>query len=402
MADLVLADALLDGRLVDVILTGGRIAGILPAGGGTGGTREELEGRLLLPAFGEPHAHLDKAYLADGVPNPAGDLAGAISAMRSAWPALAERDVEGRAGRAVRALVSAGCTAIRTHVDATAEAGLRPVEALLSVRAELGHLCRVEIAALSHPLTGPDGAATRSVLAAALDAGVDVVGGAPHLEEDPAAALRWILDVAAERGLPVDVHLDEVLDPAADHLPLLAREVDARGLGGRVTASHCVSHGLFRPDYQREIGRMLAGAGVAVVSLPRTNLFLQARGTKQATPRGLAGVRALLDAGVVVAGGGDNLEDPFSPVGQADPLEAAALLVLAAHVDVDEALDAVSAAVRRVMGLEPVGPRVGDPAELVAIRAGSLREAVAARTADRVVVHEGRVVARSSVAAWTA
>lgn len=321
--------------------------------------------------------------------------------MRAAWPALVEGDIEGRAGRAVRALVTSGCTAIRTHVDATAEAGLRPVEALLSVQAELGHLCRFEIAALSHPLTGPDGAATRNVLNTALDAGVDVVGGAPHLEEDP-AALRWVLDVAAERGLPVDLHLDEVLDPAADHLPLLAREVDARGLGGRVTASHCVSHGLFRPNYQREIGRMLAGAGVAVVSLPRTNLFLQARGTEQAPPRGLAGVRALLDAGVVVAGGGDNLEDPFAPVGQADPLEAAALLVLAAHLDVDEAFDAVSAAVRQVMGLEPVGLRVGDPAELVAIRAGSLREAVAARTSDRIVVHEGRVVARRSVGVWTA
>lgn len=401
MADLVLAGALLDGRLVDVVLGDGKITAVLPAGTGSGTSREELDGRLLLPALGEPHAHLDKAYLADDVANPDGDLAGAVAAMRAAWPALAEGDVEGRAGRAVRALVSSGCTAIRTHVDATAEAGLRPVEALLSVREELGHLCTLEIAALSHPLTGPDAVATRSVLLAALDAGVDVVGGAPHLEEDPAAALRWVLDVAAERGLPVDVHLDEVLDPAADHLPLLAREVDVRGLGGRVTASHCVSHGLFPPEYQREVGRMLAGAGVAVVSLPRTNLFLQARRIEQATPRGLAGVRALLDAGVVVAGGGDNLEDPFSPVGQADPLEAAALLVLAAHVGVDEALVAVSAAARRVMGLEPVAPGVGDPAELVAIRARSVREAVAARPSDRVVVHEGRVVARSSVAAWT-
>lgn len=401
MADLVLAGALLDGRLVDVVLGDGKITAVLPAGTGSGTSREELDGRLLLPALGEPHAHLDKAYLADDVANPDGDLAWAVAAMRAAWPALVEGDVEGRAGRAVRALVSSGCTAIRTHVDATAEAGLRPVEALLSVREELGHLCTLEIAALSHPLTGPGAAATRSVLLAALDAGVDVVGGAPHLEEDPAAALRWVLDVAAERGLPVDVHLDEVLDPAADHLPLLAREVDVRGLGGRVTASHCVSHGLFPPEYQREIGRMLADVGVAVVSLPRTNLFLQARRIEQATPRGLAGVRALLDAGVVVAGGGDNLEDPFSPVGQADPLEAAALLVLAAHVGVDEALVAVSAAARRVMGLEPVAPGVGDPAELVAIRARSVREAVAARPSDRVVVHEGRVVARSSVAAWT-
>jgi len=310
--------------------------------------------------------------------------------MRAAWPALVEGDIEGRAGRAVRALVTSGCTAIRTHVEATAEAGLRPVEALLSVQAELGHLCRFEIAALSHPLTGPDGAATRNVLNTALDAGVDVVGGAPHLEEDPAAALRWVLDVAAERGLPVDLHLGEVLDPAADHLPLLAREVDARGLGGRVTASHCVSHGLFRPDYQREIGRMLAGAGVAVVSLPRTNLFLQARGTEQAPPRGRRRRRRRQPRG------------PFRPGGAGRPPRGGGPPRTRRPCRGHEAFDAVSAAVRQVMGLEPVGLRVGDPAELVAIRAGSLREAVAARTSDRIVVHEGRVVARRSVGVWTA
>jgi len=401
--DLLLADALLaDGRRVDVSVSGGRIDRMGPVGTGEGDRREDLDGRLLLPAFGEPHAHLDKAYLADVVSNPAGDLPGAIAAMRAAWPRFTVDDVAARAARAVRALVAAGCTAVRSHLDVNSEAGLRSVEALAGVRSELGALCRIELVALTHPLTGPGSAANRRLLEAALDRGVGVVGGAPHLEEDPVAAVRFVLDLAAERGLAVDLHVDEVLDPAADHLPLLAREVAARGLGGRATASHCVSHGLLPSERQREVGRMLAGAGVAVVTLPRTNLFLQARGIDEAPPRGLPGVRALLDAGVAVAAGGDNLEDPFAVVGRADPLEAAALLVVVGHLGVDEAAAAVSAGVRRVMGLAPVDVTAGSPAELVALRAGSVREAVAGLSPDRIVVHDGRVVARTTVAGWTA
>ncbi|MDH4307864.1 MAG: amidohydrolase family protein, partial [Acidimicrobiia bacterium] len=253
-----------------------------------------------------------------------------------------------------------------------------------------------------HGLPGVDGALGRRRLVQALEGGVDVVGACPHLDEDPLEAIDNALDAAVDAGTRVDLHFDEVLDVSVQHLPELARRVEARGLGGKVVASHCVSHGLLSPDRQREVGRLLADAGVAVVANPRTNLFLQSRGIEAATPRGLAGVRALLESGVVVAAGADNVQDPFYVIGRSDPLETAALLVSVAHLTVDEAWTLVSSAVREVMGLEGVAVEVGAPADLIAASGASIREVIADQPADRMVFRRGELVSRTSVETWVA
>jgi cytosine deaminase len=143
---------------------------------------------------------------------------------------------------------------------------------------------------------------------------------------------------------------------------------------------------------QSRVGKMAVEAGVSVVTLPQTNLYLQAREQETAQPRGLTAVGPLLREGVNVAGGGDNLRDPFCPVGRADPLETAALLVMAAHLSPAEAYAAVSDNARRAIGLPPVAIEPGAPAELVAIPATSITEAVAAAPNRRTVIHHGRIV----------
>ena len=134
---------------------------------------------------------------------------------------------------------------------------------------------------------------------------------------------------------------------------------------------------------------------MAVVTLPQTNLFLQAHGHVTGMPRGLTALRPLLDAGVTLAAGADNVQDPFNPMGRADPLETAALLVMAGHLLPAEAYAAVSAGARAAMGLEPVSIAAGSPAELLAVRAATLREAIATAHPDRLVYHRGRLVAQT-------
>jgi len=391
-----------DGRLLDVTVEGGVITRVEPSGPTQPAGSTDLDGRLLLPAMGEPHAHLDKAFTADVFLNPAGDLAGAVEAIRAGWLVTSTEDIVERAERAVRRLVAAGTTLIRSHADVVPEGEQKSVEALLEVRRRTSHLCDLELVALAMPLTGDDGPATLRRIGRAVEEGVDVVGACPHLEEDPVRTIRLALALAAETGSPVDLHFDEVLDPEVQHLPELARQVEALGLGGRVTASHCVSHGLLPADRQREVGHMLADAGVAVVTNPRTNLYLQARGILQAPPRGLAGVRALLDAGTVVAAGADNVQDPFYIVGRSDPLETASLLVSVAHLSIEEAWTLVSAAVRRLARRPPVQIAVGSPADFVAVAAASLRQAIADQPADRIVFHRGVMVSRTTVDSWIA
>ncbi len=405
MGDLLLRDGILaDGSRVDIAIADSVISSVDPTGTAGGDTAEvvDLEGRLVLGAFGEPHAHLDKAFLADVLLNPAGDLDGAVHVMRSNWHRVPIDDVVERAERAVRKLVASGTTAIRTHADTTPEGGLKSVEALVEVRRRVAGLADMQVVTMAYPVSGPDGDVSRNQLEQGIALGTDLVGGAPHLEDDPSMAMAVALETAAAGGVAVDLHMDEVLDAGVQYLEELARLTEAAGLGGRVTASHCVSHGLLPPEEQREVGRALADAGVGLVTLPRTNLYLQARGIQTAPPRGLAGVRALLDTGVTVAAGADNVQDPFYVIGKCDALETASLLISTAHLGVDEAAELIGPGTRRVLGLPAAEVAPGSPAELVAIAAASVREAIAEQPEDRIVVHAGRVVARTTVDSWVA
>ena len=255
------------------------------------------------------------------------------------------------------------------------------------------------VALVAPPVGGSLGADHQALLRDAMDAGADVVGGCPHIDPEPMAALHHCVALAAELERPIDLHMDETLDPAVLGVVELAADVVARRFGPGATASHCVSLGMQERDAQLRIAAVLAEAGVAVITLPQTNLFLQGRAHPVATPRGLTALRPLLDAGVTVAAGGDNLQDPFNLVGRGDPLEAASLLVAAGHLLPDEALAAVSGSARAAMGLPAVAVAPGSPAELVAIRASSVREAIATASPERIVFHRGTVVARSMMEA---
>jgi cytosine deaminase len=137
---------------------------------------------------------------------------------------------------------------------------------------------------------------------------------------------------------------------------------------------------------------MVSDAGIAVVPLPPTNLFLQGREQPRSMPRGIAPIDVLRESGVSVALGGDNVQDPFNPVGRSDPLETASLAVMAAHQLPDAAYDLVSNGVRRVLGHEAVDTVVGAPADFLVIDAASVREAIADAPLDRRVFKGGREV----------
>jgi cytosine deaminase len=401
-AALMLAGPVLsDGRRVDVLVRGETVAQV-----GAPGTLQlperpvevlDLAGYQLLPAPVEPHAHLDKAYTAEVAENATGDLAGAIAGWLTYRPTMREADVAARAQAAVATYVANGATAIRTHVDLGADVGLTNLAAINAVRQTVARACDVQIVAfVSNPVSGRTGAPNRELLAQALAAGADLVGGAPALDPDPPACITALLAIAAEAGRAVDLHIDENLDPGSNTLSLLTREVRRTRFPHPVTASHCVSLGAMPPDQVARIADEVAAAGIAVVCLPQTNLYLQGRDHVTAPPRGLTALHALRAAGVRAAAGGDNLQDPFNCLGRADPLETATLLVLAGHDRPETAYASVSSVARDVLGLPAVTIRSGDRADLLAIRGGSVRQAVADASPDRTVIHAGRVVARTS------
>ncbi|MFE7586192.1 amidohydrolase family protein [Streptomyces gardneri] len=360
---------LTDGRTVDVRLVGGRIeavgtAGSLSAGAGS---RVDLAGYLLLPAAAEPHAHADTALSAD-TPGPV---------------SYAPEEVQRRATEAALLQLGHGATALRAHVRIGDVQGLGSLEAVLQARRSLRGLADLTAVAVPRLLTGVAGADGLAMLRDAVKMGAGVVGGCPDLDPDPAGYVEAVLEVAAEHGCPVDLHTDGD-DPA--RLARLAAM--AGGLRPGVTIGPCAGLGRLPADAARRAADQLAAAGVTVVCLPQGGCG----GTEL---RGAAPVRLLRAAGVRVAAGSGALRDMANPVGRGDPLEAAYLLASLGGLPPQEAYAAVSAGARAAMGLAEVRVEAGFPAELLAVR-GERLTGVLSLAYSRIVVHRGRVVARTS------
>lgn len=353
----------------------------------------DLDGYVVLASAVEPHAHLDKAFLAERIENPTGDLMGAITAMRANRHLLAVDETIERAERAARLMAANGYRAVRSHADTTTEHGLRSIEALVEVRRRVADVIDVQVVALSGwPVMGAVGADQRALLRAALDLGADFVGGCPHLEGgDTLGPTEFFLQTAADYGVGVDLHTDETLDPSARGLADLAELVGA-GFDHPVTASHCVSLGMQSERDQHATAEAVASAGIGVIALPHTNLYLQGRSVSP-MPRGLTAVASLRAAGVRVAAGADNLQDPFNPVGRACPFETAALMIMTAHLLPGDAWASVSAVAGDVIGVGASTVAVGQRADLVAARATTLREAIAFGPVDRIVWRNGERLA---------
>jgi cytosine deaminase len=204
--------------------------------------------------------------------------------------------------------------------------------------------------------------------------------------------VEYFLHLALEHNLPLDLHADENLRPSSQDLDYLAQLVNADNIVHPITASHCVSlSGQDLPTVQKT-AELVAAAGINVVALPHTNLFLQGRDMPTSTPRGITPVTILSNAGVNVAAGADNLQDPFNPMGRADPLETASLMVMAAHQLPNQAIQMVTANASKVVHNLSSSIGVGQSANLVAVPATNLREAIAMGPPDRFVVYGGVVI----------
>ncbi|WP_237293040.1 amidohydrolase family protein [Streptomyces katrae] len=362
---------LTDGRTVDVRLSAGRIqavgtAGSLPA---PALARVDLRGYLLLPAPAEPHAHGDTALTADGE--------GPVSYARD--------EVQRRATEAALLQLGHGATAVRSHIRIGDVHGLGPMEAALQARRSLRGLTDLTTVAVPRLLTGVAGADGLAMLRDAVKMGASVIGGCPDLDPDPTGFVEAVLELAAEHGCPVDLHTD------GDDPGRLARlAAMAGGLRPGVAIGPCGGLSRLPLDAASRAADQLAAAGVRVTCLPQGDCAaLERRGLRTAP------VRLLRAAGVRVAAGSGALRDAGNPVGRGDPLEAAYLLASQGGLRAAEAYDAVSAAAREAMALPEVRVEAGFPAELLAVR-GDRIAGVLSLAYSRIVIHRGRVVARTS------
>ena len=362
----------------------------------------DAQGLLLSPPFCDPHFHMD-ATLSYGLPrvNQSGTLLEGIALWGELKPLLTEEALVERALAYCDWAVARGLLHIRSHVD-TSDPSLLPVRALLEVQRRVAPYIDLQLVAFPQDgvLRTPGGLDS---LTRALDLGVQVVGGIPHFERtmaDGAESVRLLCELAAQRGLPVDMHCDESDDPHSRHIETLAYQAQRLGLQGRVTGSHCTSMHSMDNYYVSKLLPLIAEGGVSVVANPLINITLQGRHDTYPKRRGMTRVPELLAAGVNVAFGHDCVMDPWYSLGSGDMLEVAHMGLhvaqMTSQAGMRDAFDAVTTRAARAMGLADYGIAPGNTANLVLLQARDVTEAIRLRAARLKVWRAGRLLAESA------
>jgi cytosine/creatinine deaminase len=401
--DLLIRNATLpDGRKgQDIAITDGRIVAVEPQLSAEAGRVIDAAGHLVSPPFVDVHFHMD-ATLSLGLPrlNVSGTLLEGIALWGELKPLLTYEALVERALRYCDLAVAQGSLAIRTHVD-ICDDSLLAVDALLDVKRQVAPYLDLELVAFPQDGYFRSPSAVNN-LARALDKGVSIVGGIPHFERtmaDGAASVKALCEIAAARGLRVDMHCDESDDPLSRHIETLAYETQRLGLQGRVAGSHLTSMHSMDNYYVSKLLPLIAEAGVAAIANPLINIVLQGRHDSYPKRRGQTRVPEMRPHGINVAFGQDCCMDPWYSLGSADMLEVAHMGLHVGQMTSRDAMrfcfDTVTTNPAAIMGLEGYGLDVGCNGDLVLLQAHDPIEAIRLKATRLAVVRRGKVIAET-------
>ncbi|NLR99877.1 amidohydrolase family protein [Rhizobium sp. P38BS-XIX] len=404
MFDLIIRNANLpDSRKgIDIAVKDGKIAAIEASI--TAEAKEVIDAtdRLVSPPFVDPHFHMD-ATLSLGLPrmNVSGTLLEGIALWGELRPIVTKEELVDRALRYCDLAVTQGLLFIRSHVD-TSDPKLVTAEALLEVKDRVKPYIDLQLVAFPQDgyYRARDGV---SSLERALDMGVDIVGGIPHFErtmDEGRASVEALCRIAADRGLPVDMHCDETDDPLSRHIETLAAETVRFGLQGRVAGSHLTSMHSMDNYYVSKLIPLMAEARINVIPNPLINIMLQGRHDTYPKRRGMTRVRELMDAGLNVSFGHDCVMDPWYSMGSGDMLEVGHMAIHVAQMagieDKKKIFDALTVNSAKTMGLEGYGLEKGCNADFVVLQAVDTLEALRLKPNRLAVIKRGKIVARSA------
>lgn len=362
----------------------------------------DAEGSLVLPPFIEPHIHLDTTLTA-GEPewNQSGTLFEGIQRWSQRKETLTENDVKTRAKTALKWQVAQGIQHVRTHVDVT-DPRLTALKALLEVKEEMASY--VDLQLVAFPQEGinsfPSGA---ELLEEALKMGADVVGGIPHFEftrEYGVSSLKTAFDLAEKYDRLVDIHCDEIDDEQSRFVEVVATEAYERGLNNRVTASHTTAMGSYNDAYTYKLFRLLKMSNINFVANPLVNIHLQGRFDTYPKRRGITRVKELLEAGLNVSFGHDDIFDPWYPLGTGNMLQVLHMGIhvsqLMGYEQIMNSIDLITTNSAKTLNIEEsYGIETGKPANFIVLAAENEYEAIRKQAAVRYSIREGKIIAET-------
>lgn len=387
----------------------GRIAHLVPQPEGQKWRSDVLDaqGGLALPAFVEPHIHLDTTQTA-GQPawNQSGTLFEGIERWAERKALLTHEDVKQRAWQTLKWQIANGVQYVRTHVDVS-DPTLTALRAMLEVKQEVAPWVTLQIVAFPQEgiLSYPNGEA---LLEEALRLGADVVGAIPHFEftrEYGVESLHKAFALAQKYDRLVDVHCDEIDDEQSRFVETVAALALKLEMGAKVTASHTTAMHSYNGAYASRLFRLLKMSGINFVANPLVNIHLQGRFDSYPKRRGVTRVKEMLEAEINVCFGHDDVFDPWYPLGTANMLQ---VLHMGLHVcqlmgygQIDDGLKLITHHSARTLNLSDYGLAAGNSANLVILPAESGFDAVRRQTPVRYSIRQGAVIAETRPAETT-
>lgn len=358
------------------------------------------QGQLVIPGLVDAHIHLDKVFLLERCSWQDGSFAEALRETLTAKQAFTVDDIQMRARKTLETAIACGTTAMRSHVEVDPVVQLTGLTALLPLRQEYAWGITLQLAAFAQEgITNHPG--TEELLRQAMDMGADVIGSAPYTDPDPEQNIRIVFDMAQACDRDVDFHLDFLDNDTPLLLPIVVRETIARGWQGRVCLGHMTRLASLPPDQLAIMAALLREAGISILALPSTDLYMMARQDTHNTRRGVAPVHTLAQMDVNTGIATNNVQNLFTPFGDADLLKICTLTAQVLHLRTPQehehclAMAATNAA--HAIGLPAHAIAPGSIADLVVLNAASVTEAIGAAPMGRTVIKRGRVVAHSKL-----
>ena len=363
----------------DIGIAAGRIAAIAPKLA-VEGKEIDLGGRLVAPSFIETHIHLDKSCILERCKSEKGDLEEAIEQVALAKKNFTADDCYERAKRTLEKSILNGTAHMRTHVEVDPGVGLRGIEGVLRLIEEYKWAIDIEVCVF--PMEGLlNNPGTDELMVAALKQGARVVGAVPYTDTNPHGQIDRVFELAREFDADVDMHLD--FGNTAEYMDIeyVCEQTEKLKYGGRVTVGHVTKLSTLPPQRMQEIGKRLAGAGVAVTVLPSTDLYLMGRHQDHNVLRGVVEVHKLLRQGVNCSLSTNNVLNPFTPFGDCSLIRMANLYAnicqVGARDDIRECFDMITRRSARLLRRDDYGVAVGKAADLVVLDCTAPEQAVA-------------------------
>lgn len=359
-----------------------------------------VEGKLVLPGLVDSHLHLDKALLLVHYPAQMGTFQEALRETGRLKKEFTIDDIQARARRLIEGEIAFGTTLMRSHVEVDPGLRLTAMEALLPLKQDYAWGITLQLAVFAQEgITNQPG--TVELLRRAMAMGGDVIGSAPYVDPQPEDNIRIVFDLAQEFDCDVDFHLDFLDDDLPLLLPVVAAETLKRGWHGRVCLGHMTKLAGLPPEKLKEFAIMLRDAGISVLALPATDLYMMARKDTHNVRRGVAPVHALMNYGVTTGLATNNVQNLFTPFGDGDVLKMCTLLAQTLQLGTVEAhrqcLAMATTQAAQAIGVSNYGIAPGKVADLVIVDADSVSEAVGAAPGGRTTIKRGRVVSATQV-----